>query len=70
MALDSYEYGDPMEVAIRNENLQTCVACAKHVKTVDRTGFRCAFDIDGYPDKTRKTCRYWAKKRREPGCRY
>ena len=50
MALDSFEYRDPCLVAITHERQYTCIACAKHIKTADRKGFRCAFNVEQYPD--------------------
>ena len=70
MALDSFEYRDPYLVAITHERQYTCIACAKHIKTADRKGFRCAFNVEQYPDLTRDSCRYWVKRQRQPGNRY
>lgn len=70
MALDSSEYGDPLNVAIKHEAEWTCVGCGKRVKAADRVSYKCAFNINGYPERTKDTCKYWIKRQRQPGHRY
>src|SRR4030065_1358620 len=57
------DFSDPSLILERKQYMEVgCGGCCNHVRNEERTAFKCLFDMDGYPDKTNKTCTQWRQR--------
>lgn len=59
------DFSDPALILERKQYMEVgCGGCRNHVRNEERTAFKCLWDVDGYPDKTNKTCTQWRQSMR------